>query len=56
MPKRAALQWSWNHSLAGNTHVSILVVTVGGQENLGNFLHPTEEERQLSLEGAKRQD
>lgn len=37
-----------------STHVCVLVVAVGGQENLGHFVHSAEEERQLPLEGRSR--
>lgn len=39
------------HNYRPCTHVGVLVVTVGSQENFGHFVHPAEEERQLPLVG-----
>lgn len=38
----------------GLTHISIFVVAVGSQKHFGNFIHPAEEERQLSLVGMRK--
>lgn len=36
------------------TYISVFVVTVGSQENLGDFIHSAEEKRQLSLVGTEK--
>lgn len=36
------------------THVCVFVVTVGGQEHLGYFIHSTQQERQLCLHERER--
>lgn len=47
-------KWTFHHNSHACTHISVFVVTVGSQENLGNFIHSAEEKRQLPLVGTEK--
>lgn len=44
------------YSAVGRPHLCVFVVTVGGQEHLGYFIHSTQQERQLCLDEREREN